>query len=37
MKCEHCGWRSAMRNWIICKKCWKMFMGDIEIPLKGKK
>jgi len=26
-----------MRDWIICKKCWKMFMGDIEIPLKGKK
>jgi len=36
MKCEHCG-KPAMRYWIICKKCWKMFMGDIEIPLKGKK
>lgn len=27
MKCEHCG-RPAMRRWIICKRCWKIFVGE---------
>ena len=27
MKCEHCG-SPAMRDWIICKRCWKIFGGE---------
>ena len=35
MKCEHCG-NQAMRYWIICKKCWHIFMNEVPIP-KGEK
>ena len=30
MKCEHCG-RPAMRDWIICKRCWQIFIGDQRV------
>jgi len=31
MKCEHCQ-EPTMRGWIICKRCWQIFMGDVPIP-----
>ena len=34
MKCEHCG-RPAMRDWIICKRCWKIFVGETAHGIKG--
>jgi hypothetical protein len=33
MKCEHCG-RPAMRRWIICKRCWQIFVGG-PVPKEG--
>lgn len=28
MKCEHCGIRGAMRGWIICRHCARIFFPD---------
>jgi hypothetical protein len=25
MKCEHCGFRPAMRAWIVCLHCFSIF------------
>jgi hypothetical protein len=27
MICEHCGYRRAMREYIVCRKCLEMFLG----------
>ena len=33
MKCENCD-RPAMRDWIICKQCWKIFFGEAAHGIK---
>ena len=30
MKCEHCGYRKAMRESIFCRVCWLIIMEDSE-------
>jgi hypothetical protein len=32
MTCEQCGWRSAMRDWIVCKHCWQIFFDEEKPP-----
>lgn len=31
MKCEHCGWRPAMRDMLVCRHCWKHIFGPEDI------
>jgi ribosomal protein S14 len=36
MKCEHCGIRKAMRDWIICRHCSRIFFPDsLALPGDG--
>lgn len=34
MNCEHCEVRRAMRGFIVCKRCWKMFFGEAAHNIK---